>query len=122
MTSQFPGWVQENEATLPKEEKSRYAAQQACVGKILAVFETSGYSDDDAETTAKVVSLMNEVCAPHFCVQRTDSGPDADTRISASRPHGPDAGGARDRTRWTTQAARWMYAHVTARCSPPREK
>jgi hypothetical protein len=59
--TQFPDYMKEHDKTLSAEDKKRYAAQQACVKKILVVFEAPGYSDDDTAAATKVVGLMNDV-------------------------------------------------------------
>lgn len=58
---QFPGYMQEHEATLSTEDKTRYQNQLEKVTQIVAVFEDPSYTDGDQEKGAKVVALMNEV-------------------------------------------------------------
>jgi hypothetical protein len=67
--------MKEHDKTLSAEDKKRYAAQQACVKKILVVFEAPGYSDDDTAAATKVVGLMNDVRLFLFFSEDTRSLP-----------------------------------------------
>ena len=75
--------------TLSPEDKTRYENQMDRIKKILAVFESPGYSDDDKEKSAEVVELMSEVRFFFLFFSFTDEGLlDAKLWIAAYRDHG----------------------------------
>jgi len=57
----FPEYVNTHSDTLSPEDKTRYENQMDRIKKILTVFESPGYSDDDKEKRAEVVELMSEM-------------------------------------------------------------
>ncbi|KAL4251144.1 Pex19 protein [Abortiporus biennis] len=57
----FPAYLAENESTMKPEDKKRYLSQQTVVTKIVSIFESVKYSDEDPEQGAQVVALMNEM-------------------------------------------------------------
>jgi len=61
LRDKFPGYIQENAATLSEEDKARYEAQLSCVTKVVAAFEDPTYSDEDAEKAGKIVQMMTEM-------------------------------------------------------------
>ena len=62
VTFKFPAYLQENESKISAEDKGRYQNQMTRVSQIVEIFEKPDYKEEDQETGAKVVTLMNEVC------------------------------------------------------------
>ena len=86
---QFPTYVNTHSETLSPEDKTRYENQMDRIKKILAVFESPGYSDDNKETSAEVVELMSEVGSFLFPFSISDKGLlDAKLWITTYRDHG----------------------------------
>src|ERR1700722_5666956 len=66
---QLPAYLKEHQSTLSSSDKSRYTSQLDCASKLVKTFDEPTYSDEDAETTAKIVALMTEVRTPLHCLQ-----------------------------------------------------
>ncbi|KZV87990.1 hypothetical protein EXIGLDRAFT_187896 [Exidia glandulosa HHB12029] len=60
---QYPEYINTHKDSLPADEVTRYTEQSALVGRIVAIFETPGYSDDDPVKSSEVLTLMNEMQA-----------------------------------------------------------
>lgn len=58
---QFPSYLADHNDALTAEDKERYSGQIDRVSKIVEIFENPSYTDDNAELSARVVTLMNEV-------------------------------------------------------------
>lgn len=59
---QFPPYLEKPPNPLSDEDRKRYDLQLNCVRRILAVFDSAGYDDADAESQRKIADLMAEVC------------------------------------------------------------
>lgn len=59
----YPEYIEQHKATLKPDELKRYQDQSALVGRIVAIFQTPGYSDEDPVRSAEVLTLMNEMQA-----------------------------------------------------------
>lgn len=58
---QFPSYLEKPPAPISEENMKLYKSQQACVKKILAVFDKSDYNDENPEYNKQIVELMSEV-------------------------------------------------------------
>jgi len=61
LDEKFPEYLSKNEATLSSDDSERYKSQQAIVKRVVEIFEAPNYSDDNIESTAEILQLMNEM-------------------------------------------------------------
>lgn len=61
LDTKYPEYLAKHRSSLPKEDLDRYTAQSAKVSEIVAIFERSTYSDDDATQVNEILKLMNEM-------------------------------------------------------------
>jgi hypothetical protein len=63
---QFPGYLKDNASTLSESDRKRYESQATHVSRIIAIFDDPKYSEEDVESSAKIVTIMSEVSATSF--------------------------------------------------------
>ena len=63
---QFPGYLKDNASTLSESDRKRYESQAMHVSQIIAIFDDPKYSEEDVESSAKIVNIMSEVSATSF--------------------------------------------------------
>jgi peroxin-19 len=57
----FPAYLAKPPSPISDEDRQRYLKQQACVSKILQVFDKSDYRDDHSEYSRQIMELMSEM-------------------------------------------------------------
>jgi len=74
LDDKFPTWMEKNEGKVKDEDMKRYREQKTYVREIVARFERTGYSDDNAADREYIVERMQKVCLnPHTrCLSLAD--------------------------------------------------
>ncbi|KAI0137830.1 Pex19-domain-containing protein [Hypoxylon sp. NC0597] len=72
LNDKFPGWMEKNKDTLPKDDLKRYQEQQVLVAEMVAKFEESTYADSNVADREYIVDRMQKMQAagspPHDLV------------------------------------------------------
>ncbi|KAI1459208.1 Pex19-domain-containing protein [Annulohypoxylon moriforme] len=72
LNEKFPGWMEKNKATLPKDDLTRYETQQVLVAEMVSKFEESTYADSNVTDREYIVDRMQKMQAagspPHDLV------------------------------------------------------
>ncbi|KAG5931250.1 hypothetical protein E4U53_001870 [Claviceps sorghi] len=63
LNDKFPEWFEKNEASTPSEDLKRYEEQRTLVREIVAKFEETSYSDDNAADREYIVDRMQKMQA-----------------------------------------------------------
>ncbi|KAG5928699.1 hypothetical protein E4U42_000128 [Claviceps africana] len=63
LNDKFPEWFEKNEASTSSEDLKRYEEQRTLVREIVAKFEETGYSDDNAADREYIVDRMQKMQA-----------------------------------------------------------
>ncbi|KAI9798322.1 MAG: Peroxisome chaperone and import receptor [Piccolia ochrophora] len=63
LNDKFPGWMDQNKDKVAKDDLTRYEEQQSLVKEIVARFEASGYSDENAADREYIVDRMQKMQA-----------------------------------------------------------
>jgi len=61
LNDKFPSYLASNKDKLSAQDLARYEAQHECASQIIAVFDDTGYKDDNPEMTTKVIALMSKM-------------------------------------------------------------
>ncbi|PFH49457.1 hypothetical protein AMATHDRAFT_63154 [Amanita thiersii Skay4041] len=61
LSDNFPGYLKSPPKPLDPDDRERYGKQQACLARILAVFDAPDYKDDKADSKKVVMELMHEM-------------------------------------------------------------
>jgi len=59
----FPSWMENNEAVISKDDRTRYKEQQTLVSEIVAKFEEKTYTDSNVEDREYIVERMQKMQA-----------------------------------------------------------
>ncbi|KAI1303415.1 Pex19 protein family-domain-containing protein [Xylaria venustula] len=72
LNDKFPGWMEKNKDTLPKDDLKRYQEQQTLVAEMVTKFQEPTYSDSNAADREYIVDRMQKMQAagspPHDLV------------------------------------------------------